>query len=385
MPMSQRWAQQTDVKSLDEWYVHVNHVFVRRNLPRSTDAVMSHITELVGALSFIASGKKKPEVTEERILPRLVAWWMVLCGKAGVESLSSMLWSKYPGTCPYCFLTPHHAADCAAIKKRRQSPDWQRLYERSSSIPNSDRPRDLMGWQQMLAEVYPVDPFGSSEKVFARLAEEVGELAEAVRLLPVEPGFFVNEASDVFAWTMNIASSYDDSQDRKCGETLRDGMTRNYAAGCSTCGFPVCDCPQFHPRTFGRIAEMAPAHMREHFGAGLLTPASQEAVFSFGSRTIPGTNGVALDAGSFAELRSGMIQLLHYVEGLKTSAGEHQRALKALEPVLSEEAREVSISDESVRRIATAVATLEPEPKKMLMDYLIGIGAGIWAQILMSA
>jgi NTP pyrophosphatase (non-canonical NTP hydrolase) len=41
-----------------------------------------------------------------------------------------------------------------------------------------------------------------------RLSEELGELAEAIRVLPVAPQYFVSEAPDVFAWLMGFANQF---------------------------------------------------------------------------------------------------------------------------------------------------------------------------------
>jgi hypothetical protein len=49
----------------------------------------------------------------------------------------------------------------------------------------------------------------------ARLYEELAELAEAVRVFPSVPGYFLSEASDVFAWLMKVQNIIDEKGGRR--------------------------------------------------------------------------------------------------------------------------------------------------------------------------
>lgn len=71
---------------------------------------------------------------------------------------------------------------------------------------------------------------------FRRLAEEVGELARAVRT--GEPAALREEFSDVLAWTVSLASL--------CGVDAESAVSR-YAAGCPKCHELPCACPPEKP------------------------------------------------------------------------------------------------------------------------------------------
>ena len=67
---------------------------------------------------------------------------------------------------------------------------------------------------------------------FRRLAEEIGEVAKAIRA--GDRAALAAELSDVLAWTLSVAVL--------CGVDLDRAATR-YAAGCPRCGASPCRCP----------------------------------------------------------------------------------------------------------------------------------------------
>jgi NTP pyrophosphatase (non-canonical NTP hydrolase) len=66
------------------------------------------------------------------------------------------------------------------------------------------RPQRNSEWQRMFGDIYPVQQTEELGPTFARLVEELGELAEALRIFPASPGYFLSEAADLFAWLMHI-------------------------------------------------------------------------------------------------------------------------------------------------------------------------------------
>jgi NTP pyrophosphatase (non-canonical NTP hydrolase) len=66
----------------------------------------------------------------------------------------------------------------------------------------------------------------------AWLAEEVGELAKAVRKGTIDEQ--VHELGDVLAWLASLAN--------QLGLSLEDAAAR-YASGCPRCGATPCRCP----------------------------------------------------------------------------------------------------------------------------------------------
>src|SRR3954469_22126305 len=107
-------------RSLDQWYVKVNQIYLRRNFNRDSFALFGHLVEVMGGLSLLAAEKEKAEVDPHDFVAKALAWWMSLCGKVGVKSISQMLWLKFPNVCPYCLAKPH-LQNCAELKHERAS------------------------------------------------------------------------------------------------------------------------------------------------------------------------------------------------------------------------------------------------------------------------
>jgi hypothetical protein len=112
----------------------------------------------------------------------------------------------------------------------------------------------------MFYKIYPTQSIEQYDQVFARLAEELGELAAAVRVRRYLPGYFVSEASDVFAWLMHLQNLY---QAREWGPTidfnvLSGWIATAYPGGCSECRQAVCACPSIVESTLGRIGHEIP-------------------------------------------------------------------------------------------------------------------------------
>jgi NTP pyrophosphatase (non-canonical NTP hydrolase) len=92
---------------------------------------------------------------------------------------------------------------------------------------------ELDDFQRLMAETY-----GSRDRArglpasIAWLAEEVGELAQAVRKGTADDQ--ARELADVLAWLTSIAD--------QLGLSLSAAAAR-YAAGCPRCGSVPCECP----------------------------------------------------------------------------------------------------------------------------------------------
>jgi NTP pyrophosphatase (non-canonical NTP hydrolase) len=92
---------------------------------------------------------------------------------------------------------------------------------------------DLGDFQTRMAEVYGArDSARGTPATVAWLAEEVGELARAVRKGTAEEQ--LHELGDVLAWLASLA--------QQLGLSL-DEAAQRYAAGCPVCGATPCGCP----------------------------------------------------------------------------------------------------------------------------------------------
>jgi NTP pyrophosphatase (non-canonical NTP hydrolase) len=247
--------------------------------------IFTHLVEVVGGLSLLASQKKKPGIVPEEFVSKCIAWWLALCGKVGVKSVAEMLWAKFPECCAYCQQNPHDPDMCSERKAERLGPDWATLQHIGTT---RDRPTRLGDWQRMFSTIYPAqqtEDFGPS---FGRLTEEMGELAEAVRVFQAAPGYFLSEAADVFAWLMHIQNIVDQKKGTpkaKRGESIERAFCISYPDMCLDCGSSVCRCPAILESTVGRIAHEVPTG-RGSFGkdGSFLSPDEMVARYQLSSR-----------------------------------------------------------------------------------------------------
>jgi pyrimidine deaminase RibD-like protein len=264
--ISQEFIKSVRNRSLDDWYKTINKIYVSRNFHRSPASIFAHLIEVVGGLSLLASGKQKPHIDPSTYVPKAIAWWLALCGKVGVISVDDLIWQKFPGVCPYCLEAVHSNAKCVSMKKKNNEPDWDVLKKIGGDTQKSARPVSLGDWQRMFYKIYETQQTADYKPVFARLSEELGELAEAVRVFPVAPRYFLSEAADVFAWLMHVQNIIDDkkqnandsqSADNR-GDALEIGFCKTYPDYCPDCKKTPCSCSPILGKTIGRISHEVP-------------------------------------------------------------------------------------------------------------------------------
>ncbi len=257
------FIEQNQGRDLDEWYRIINFIYWKANYYRDSQSLFTHLVEVVGGISMLASDKKKIDLSGETFIPKSLAWWMALCGKMSVESLSNILWAKFPYVCAYCQKCPHDPDECSDRKAKNPGPDWITL-EKIGQTNLNHRPSSLGDWQRMFSTIYPAQQTEEYGPTFARLTEELGELAEAVRVFGVAPGYFLNEAADVFAWFMhiqNLIEQKNGTSKRMRGYILESLFCEMYPDHCKYCGQRVCNCGPILESTIGRITHELPGIM----------------------------------------------------------------------------------------------------------------------------
>lgn len=263
-------------QSLDDWYTLLNRIYWNRNSQRGAAAIFSHLVEVIGGLSSLVSKKKERGAKVQKTIAKALAWWIALCGHVGVESVSDMLWSKFPSVCPYCHNDRHAPDECAEKKLANKGPDWVRL-QQIANERMQHRPKTIAGWQKMFGTIYSPDINEDFAPTFAKLTEEVGELAEALRVFPAAPGYFLSEAADVFAWLMklnNVVARHESVPLDRRGEALEAEFASAYPRRCLDCNAAICTCPPILGSTIGRIAhEVAPERSGFAPGGSFMTPA----------------------------------------------------------------------------------------------------------------
>jgi len=263
-------------RSLDDWYRAINKIYWNRNLHRDSISIFAHLIEIFGGLSVLVTEKKKPDLVAEVFVSKAIAWWMALCGKVGVKSVAAMVWAKFPYVCPYCHRCPHDPDECPEKKARQDEPDWDWL-EQTGQENVQKRPESLGAWQRMFSAIYPAHQTEVHASTLARCMEELGELAEALRVFPEAPEYFLNEAADVLAWLMHIQNLIDlkrGTPKRDRGIEFETEFCKAYPDRCLDCREVPCTCPLILKTTIGRIAHKLPGG-REHF----MTPDKAQSAF----------------------------------------------------------------------------------------------------------
>jgi NTP pyrophosphatase (non-canonical NTP hydrolase) len=120
----------------------------------------------------------------------------------------------------------------------------------------------------MFRKIYgPGDEF-ARDRAFARIAEELGELAEAVRVFGAEPSYFISEAADLFAWLMHLQNGLDRDAEPSLGRLF----AAYFPDACNVCKRSSCVCPPIQERTMGRIAHEVPTIAGSFREGGNLLP-----------------------------------------------------------------------------------------------------------------
>jgi hypothetical protein len=342
--------------------------------------------EILGGLSLLASGKNKPGVTPEKYVPKALAWWMALCGKVGVRSVEQMIWAKFPAVCSYCHESPHDHDVCRERKASGRGLDWRELSRRAKEN-DKKKPRTLAQWQAMFAAIYPVTATEDYPATIGRFTEELGELAEALRISPVAPGYFLSEAADVFAWLMHLQNLIHSKRQLLASErgvALCQWFSESYPQHCRDCGSPVCTCPPILPGTLGRIAHEIPRDEGLFVQGGALL-AQDEAIhlFDLGAKSVRiGGAEIETNVALIRDLRGVVDELKSFTVTNRSVAEAHSldlsRAIEGIEQLVMAQ----RVTQQSVDALAQAIASLPEGSRTAVVNFLSGIGSSAWATAL---
>ena len=241
--------------TLDEMYRMTAYIYSEQNAQRPTSATFSHFVEVCGILSMRARKKRREGVSFEDALCKALGWYFPLMAKFKVKSLEELVYRKYPNVCPYCRESPHSDENCKTVIGTQQSVDHGALRRKYSENQKS-KPRRINEWQTMFHRIYPRTPDDQFRSVVG-LFEELGELAEAVRVFDRYPKYFVGEAADVFSYLMGLANEYSIHQkiEGQAPFDLEAEFLKRYPGLCVQCGYQVCICPLVPESTVGRMAK----------------------------------------------------------------------------------------------------------------------------------
>jgi nucleoside phosphorylase/NTP pyrophosphatase (non-canonical NTP hydrolase) len=244
----------TNHLSLDDLYHMVARIYGERNAERSASATFAHFVEVCGMLTA-HDRKKRDALSIEDVLCKALGWYFPLIAKFKVSSVEDLLFRKFPYACPYCRLRTHDDEQCKIVRGTGATVDHESL----KAVHDANvglRPRSLNEWQRMFKVIYPRQTDASFGRSTLGLFEELGEMAEAVRVFDRYPKYLAGEAADVFSYLMGIANEHSLKEVRE-GRTfsLEDAFLQRYPGLCTQCGHQICICPVIPEATVGRLAK----------------------------------------------------------------------------------------------------------------------------------
>jgi NTP pyrophosphatase (non-canonical NTP hydrolase) len=246
----------TKTLRLDDLYKMVAHIYSEQNAHRPASSTFAHFVEVCGMLTVHARSKKREGVTFMDSFCKALGWYFPLLAKFRVSSIEEIIYRKYPNVCPYCRLNPHQDYVCKTTRGTAKTVDHVALRaEREKNASN--RPSGISEWQSMFQRIYPrsLDDARAARSTLG-LFEEIGELAEAVRVFDRYPKYFAGEAADVFSYLMGLANEHMLlEQQADNGFNLEDEFVKRYPGLCVQCGYLVCVCPLVPESTVGRMAK----------------------------------------------------------------------------------------------------------------------------------
>jgi NTP pyrophosphatase (non-canonical NTP hydrolase) len=374
--------------ALDEWHKLVNSIYLYQNFDKTADAVLNHLIEVAGGMSHFASGKQKPGVDPRMFLAKALGWWLALCGKVGVRSVETLVWAKFPYVCPYCRSLPHSPKKCKQATEAARAIDWEILREIGAS--NKEKmPRSLRSWQNMFNDIYPRGELSTHALNFFRLAEEMGELAEATRLLPITHAYFRNEAADVFAWLMGQANQVDFEAkgEHEWGIFLEEALNDEYPGHCRHCGSRVCRCPPILTSSIGRLSREMPASAFAAAGEAYLFSLEESIeFFRLGDEAIHvHDREIKVTLELLQEItRTSNILLSKIEESGVLQQGVEVKLVKALSQLETVAARQ-ELTQESVNKVIGALQEMPSETRSTFIGFLSNLTSGVWVAVILEA
>lgn len=241
--------------SLDDLYYMVSNIYYEQNYQRTVTATFAHFVEVCGMLTAHSRNKNRDNFDFESALCKALGWYFPLLSKCGVKSLEQIVYRKFPYVCPYCRREPHKESICKTVVGTERSvnhPELIKMYQ----INLSKKPVGLNEWQKMFNDIYERTPNDNTRSTIG-LMEELGELAEAIRIYDRHPKFFAGEVADVFSYLMGLANEY--SMKLEAANLppfdFEKEFLKRYPGLCLACGNMVCTCPAVPDATIGRMTK----------------------------------------------------------------------------------------------------------------------------------
>ncbi|WP_425615147.1 hypothetical protein NA78x_005044 [Anatilimnocola sp. NA78] len=282
--------------ALDDLYRMVASIYEEKNSQRPPTSTFAHFVETCGMLTIIDRKKKRDEITIVDALCKSLGWFFPLLARLRVTSVEELVYRKYPYACPYCRLVPHSDKQCKTTKGTEATLNHDALIVKYQENQHR-RPSGLNEWQKMFDLIYPreASALGSGRSSLG-LLEEIGELAEAIRVFDKYPKYFAGEAADVFSYIMGVANEFQIKQEMEGGEfDFEKEFLLRYPGLCLQCGYESCVCPSVPESTVGRLAKELDLSPTELFCSDMTKHLNKGR--EFGANLLDGLGGLPSVAG----------------------------------------------------------------------------------------
>jgi diguanylate cyclase (GGDEF)-like protein len=257
--------------SLNAWSTMFRDIYYpAQNYGRSAFELFTHLVKAFGAGSHYLFRVHDAKGSRE-YLARVFAWYCALANRLEID-LEDTLWQKYPSVCPRCLKS---VCDCDQLP----SPIDTEKLAMFALEKGYRRPSNLREWQGMFGLIFK-GPSGkitvppTRERlalVFARIAEELGEVAEALgqdRAIDPDADLVVkNEMADLGAWVFALANNLHYVDPLAHSVSLADILWDLYPGKCHRCGETKCICVRgIYALELAERGAMAPSHWDERTG-----------------------------------------------------------------------------------------------------------------------
>jgi hypothetical protein len=173
-------------------------------------------------LRFIENRKNKnrPEAIEQLIIS--LAWYFAIIDRLQIN-LQKLLEKRYPYKCPFCLEIP---CDCENAKQKRS---------KKTGRPVSGNPKTIIGWQQVIAKIYPEKNKFSNLEIQQQLAI-FHQIVRQFRQASGKRSFHLVEIAcvDYFVEILKTANNLDIDLGKEFKNILKNG--------CFVCRKSPCEC-----------------------------------------------------------------------------------------------------------------------------------------------
>lgn len=235
---------------LNEWNQMFFDIYNPKNTVRGPYPLLIHVVEVYSALGTGFAKSPANFAAVKELIPKCLAWYCGLARQLRIADIEEILWSKYPGVCPYC---RQKVCNCPEVHEKLDDIAVLKMAKESAS----QMPQTVNDWLRMFGNIYAArNTRLQPPQLLAKVLEELGELAEALRIEPYLRRNLLNEMADALSWFFAVVNYLNSSMFKGEAINLARLCWDTYPDICSTCRRKPCACPEDYVSK--RISEAGP-------------------------------------------------------------------------------------------------------------------------------